>query len=92
MTINLILNAQHFSDLEIAVLVALNTLLSSYYGQDFTDTSIKDLANELKWSIESTKGVVGSLVKKGIIETWDNGKYDLVIFKDQEEMEYEKHL
>ena len=91
MTINSILNAQHFTELEVAALIELNILLSGYYGQEFTDTSIKDLANELKWSIDSTKGVVGSLVKKGVIETWDNGKYDLVIFKDQEEMEYEKH-
>ena len=72
---------------ETVILLYLNTELSSYFGETYSDVDCNDIAKGLKMNVSTVKGVVGSLVKKGILETWDTGTgYDVINFVEQEEM------
>lgn len=45
-------------------------LIKALYAEPgFTDVDIKDMAEYMKISVPSAKGVLGSLVKKGIVQT-----------------------
>lgn len=48
----------------------LQALIEALYAEPgFTDVDVNDLARSTKFSVEVTKGLVGSLVKKGILDT-----------------------
>lgn len=46
----------------------INTLIPLLYAEpNFTNTDIKEISKKMEISMESGKGVLGSLVKKGIV-------------------------
>ena len=62
-----------------------------FYGEYFSDLEVSDLAEYTNLGINVVKGVVGSLKKKGILDTESNrcgdGKTrESVYFTDQENM------
>lgn len=74
---------------EVALMDLLNEYLSGNFGEDFSSYDSNDLAEGLGWTVKSVVGVVGSLVKKGICETYDTGTgFDVVLFANQAEMKY----
>lgn len=90
-TVNEIIQTVKLSGKEIELLKVLNGLLCNYFGETYSDIDVNDLALELNWSKASVKGVLGSLVKKGILFTWESDSgYDLISFNGQENMEFEE--
>lgn len=94
-TINTLLKSQTFTELETKVMVQLNEDLKYNLGEMYSIIECKDLASSLSLEVATIKGVVGSLVKKGILDTYsgklnrEDDQMDLVYFKEQEEMKYE---
>lgn len=89
MTFADILTSQPFTELELQVLHTLNNGLQSYFGEEYSDMDCIDIAKSTNLSVNTVKGVVGSLVKKDVLTTWrikTDATYDLVLFVDQEEM------
>ena len=63
---------------------ALETYIED--GDDFSDVDVNDCAASLGWEKEVVKGVLGSLVKKDILTTWNTGTgYDVICFVGQED-------
>ena len=74
---------------ELVLLVYLNNALCSYFGEDHSDVDCNDIAKDLKWDVKTVKGVVGSLVVKGVVGTYDTGTgYDVVNFVGQSDMRF----
>ena len=72
---------------ESIVLDCLNEMLCGNFGELYSNVGCSDIAHSTKINLESVKGVVGSLVKKGILSTCNPGTgYDVVYFADQENM------
>lgn len=94
-TINTLLKSQSFTELETRLMIHLNEELSGNMGETFSHVECKDLAIALNLEVSTIKGVVGSLVKKGVLDTYDgrlnrgDAPLDLVYFKEQEQMDYE---
>lgn len=94
-TVNTLFKDQNFTPLEIQVMGQLNEELKGNFGETYSHVECKDLAKALSLEVSTIKGVVGSLVKKGILDTYDgrqnrgDAPIDLVHFKDQETMDYE---
>lgn len=87
MTLTEITNGIELTEKETVITLHLYSELSSYFGETYSDVDCNDIAKNLKVDVKTVKGVVGSLVKKGILETWDTGTgYDVVSFVKQEEM------
>lgn len=66
-----------FTDLEKQV---IESLVSQLYAEPgFSDVDAKDIARDINVDIKSVRGVLGSLVKKGVItvDTNDSG-YDII--------------
>lgn len=59
-------------------------------SEDYSDTTVSSLSKALGWDVKTTKGVVGSLVKKELLEMWDleDGSF-AILFCDQEELDYD---
>jgi len=79
---------------EHRVLNYLNHALQNYFGESFTDVDFKDISSEIEpyMSIDSVKGVVGSLVKKNILfiyEVQTDAKYHLIGFIKQSDLDFE---
>jgi hypothetical protein len=67
----------NLTDLETSFLVALVNGL--YAEPHFSDLDVSDVAKEMGVPVASAKGVLGSLVKKGILSTEDSGTgFDLI--------------
>ena len=74
---------------ELTLVVYLNDVLRSYFGEDYSDIDCNDIAKDLKWDVKTVKGVVGSLVVKGVVGTYDTGAgYDVVNFVGQSDMSF----
>lgn len=73
---------------ELALVVYLNHALRSYFGEDHSDIDCNDIAKDLKWDVKTVKGVVGSLVVKGVVGTYDIAGYDVVNFVGQSDMSF----
>lgn len=91
MTFQSILASQTFTELEILVLNFLNQELSGYFGEDFSDVDVNDIARGTGQTKPTVKGVIGSLVKKGVIltESTECGDWkvrEFIYFKNQEDM------
>ena len=58
----------------------LNTFVSCLYAEPgFSDVDVKDLSDELGISTKIIRGVLGSLVKKGVVTIDNNGQgYDII--------------
>ena len=56
-----------------------NTLreLTKYYEDDFSDVTVSEMAETLKISVASARGILGSLVKKQYLTTWHSDSYDI---------------
>ena len=94
-TINTLFASQSFTELETKVLVWLNEKLKGNFGEMYSPYECKDLAKSLSLEVSTIKGVVGSLCKKGVLDTYDgrlnrgDAPLDLIYFKEQEQMDYE---
>jgi DNA-binding MarR family transcriptional regulator len=79
------------TDNEKEVIDCLKINLKAWIGhEDFSDIDCKDIAEQLKIDVKSVKGIVGSLVKKGILETFPTGTgYECVLFANQKDMKIE---
>ncbi len=83
-----IISGIQLTEKETIIILHLFAELSPYFGETYSDIDCNDIAESLKMDVRTVKGVVGSLVKKGILLTWDTGTgYDVVFFVKQEEME-----
>ena len=61
----------------------LTDLISQLYAEPgFTDVSCEDIAHGSIYTLNQVKGYIGSLTKKGIVSTFDNGEYQLVILNE----------
>jgi len=80
--------ANELTEKETTVLDHLYEALASYFGELYSDVDCIDISKAISMPIPTVKGVVGSLVKKGILGTYDTGTgFEVVCFIDQEEME-----
>ena len=91
MTFQEIISTQNFTELETKVLNACNDKLKMFYGEYFSDLEVMDLAEYTNLGIAVVKGVVGSLVKKGILDTepikcGDGITREFLYFTEQENM------
>lgn len=87
MTLSEITQGISLTEKENQVLEQLHTDLSCYFGEGFSDIDCKDVSRSLNIDVKTIKGVVGSLVKKGILQTYDTGTgYDVILFVGQDEM------
>lgn len=91
MTYQQIIASQNFTELEIKVLDACNQNLKMFYGEDFSDIDVSDIAKTSQLEMSTVKGVVGSLVKKRVLKTESqkvgNGRtVEFIYFTDQENM------
>lgn len=59
----------------------VETLITELYAEpDFTDVGVKEISKKMNCTVDSAKGVLGSLVKKGIVDVFENySGFDLVI-------------
>jgi len=80
----------NLTEKEIELIKYLNDALKSYFGETHSsDIDCNDISEDLKWKVGSVKGVVGSLVKKKILGTYDTGTgYEVVHFVEQEDMTF----
>lgn len=86
---NEIITKNSLTEKEVEIVKLLNDQLSSYFGETYSDIDCNDIAELLKWKVGSVKGVVGSLVKKNILGTFDTGTgYEVVYFLEQAEMSF----
>lgn len=91
MTFNEIIASQNFTELETIILNACNDKLKLVYGEYFSDLEVTDLAEYTNLGVNVVKGVVGSLKKKGILDTepiecGDGKTREFVYFTDRENM------
>ncbi len=86
-TLNDIIQGISLTSQETAVLGYLNNELSGNFGEKFSHVDCGDIAAELKQPVATAKGIVGSLVKKGILEMWESESgYHVVNFTEQKNM------
>lgn len=93
-TVREIIEAGDFTEKEIQILKFLNLALSDHFGDTFTDVDCKDIAEGCEIDINGAKGVVGSLMKKGILKAdrfrgGDGKNYECFYFTDQHNLEFE---
>lgn len=83
------LKSQHnLTEKESQIFDFLVESLNSYFGEEYSDIDCNDIAKALNIDVKSVKGIVGSLVKKGICGTWGNSTgYDVIYFVNQEILE-----
>lgn len=61
----------------------LNSLISQLYAEPgYSDVDANDIARDIKVDIKSVRGSVGSLVRKHIIGTDDNGEYVIIYLNE----------
>lgn len=69
----------NITEKEMAALQAIHETMD-IYGDGFSDAMLEDIAAETGETIMTTKGVLGSLVKKELISMMDvNGEYNVYI-------------
>lgn len=90
--VNIIQNKEYnLTDKELVLIDTLNESPDISWGELYSSIDCNDLAKILKWNVKSVKGVVGSLVKKNILGTYDTGTgFDVIVFVNQENMVYQK--
>jgi predicted transcriptional regulator len=61
----------------------LGSLIGQLYAEaGYSDVDANDIARDIKVDIKSVRGSVGSLVRKGIIGTDDNGEYVIIYLNE----------
>jgi len=87
MTLTEIATGKNFTTNETIIVLHLYRELSDYFGESYSDVDCNDIAKDLKFDVKKVKGIVGSLVKKGILTTYSTGSgYEVICFVNQEEM------
>ena len=63
----------------------LNAFIGGLYAEPgFSDVDVNDLSKELEISTKVLRGVLGSLVKKGIVSVDENGGgYDIIYMREK---------
>jgi hypothetical protein len=62
----------------------LTAFIGGLYAEPgFSDVDVRDLSKELEISTKVLRGVLGSLVKKGIIFVDDNGGSDIIYMNEE---------
>ena len=88
MTLAEITNGISLTEKETTILSHLYSELSSYFGEEYSDIDCNDVSKSLNMDVKTVKGVVGSLVKKEILNTYDTGTgFDVISFVRQDEMQ-----
>lgn len=88
-TVNQLIATASLTEKELEVIAYLNEKVS--FGEEYSDQDCKDIAEALNMKVGSVKGIVGSLCKKNILNTYDTQTgYEVVYFWGQENMSYEK--
>ena len=83
-TINTIKATNNLTEKEIEVIDFLSKELEPWIGvEDYSPIEVSDIAQGTSQSINSVKGIVGSLCKKQILSTWRDESMDLISFLDQ---------
>jgi len=84
-----IMDSFKLTEKEIKVILLLNDQLKDNFGEVYSYIDCNDIANLLNMKVKTVKGVMGSLVKKNICETYDTETgYDVIIFSNQENMSF----
>jgi len=85
-----ILESVSLTEKELEMIKALSLRLSGNFGECYSDTDCRDLADILNWDVGVAKGVLGSLVKKGIVEEeeLENFPSTVISFVGQDKMCY----
>ena len=79
------------TDKEIVLLNVINESPDVSFGEEYSALDCNDVAKIVKWDVKTVKGVLGSLVKKNILSTYDTGTgYEVIIFVQQQIMTYKK--
>ena len=88
MTLSEITSNITLTEKESKVLSYIYDELSGNFGE-LVGIGCTEVANALNVHVKTIKGIVGSLVKKGILTTYETvSGYEVVVFVDQEDMEY----
>lgn len=75
---------------EIVLLNVINESPDVSFGEEYSALDCNDVAKIIKWDVKTVKGVLGSLVKKNILSTYDTGTgYEVIIFVQQQIMTHE---
>lgn len=94
MTVNDIISNNNLTEKETTFVTKLGQMLDGYFGEDFTDVDVTDIAEYIGWEVPTAKGVLGSLCNKGILNTYNTREHrggygpshDLISFVGQEDM------
>lgn len=79
-------NLQSMTEKEQAVFTVIKETME-VYGDGFSDVMFEDIVAETGETDATIKGVLGSLVAKGIVDTMDvNGEYNVYYLVDWEEI------
>lgn len=72
------------TDKEILVYNVIKQTMD-FYGDGFSDVTFIDIVKQTGLDEYTVKGVLGSLIKKGIVEDMDvNGEFNIYYIKDYE--------
>ena len=69
-----------FTELEQEIIDAFIPMLYAEAG--FSDVDANDIAKEINRPIKIVRGALGSLVQKGVIFTYDNGRYVIIYLQE----------
>lgn len=94
MTVNDIISNNNLTEKETIFVTKLGQMLAPYFGEEYTNATITDVADYIGWEVPVSKGVLGSLCNKGILDTYNTRELrgghgpsdDLIYFVGQEEM------
>jgi predicted transcriptional regulator len=76
------MNELNLTELESKTLTAF--IGGLYAEPGFSDVDVNDLSSELEISTKVLRGVLGSLVKKGIVSVEENGGgYDIIYMREK---------
>ena len=77
-----------FTELETKAIHSANEECKDNFGEFWSPMSTEGFASDLGITIPQAKGVIGSLVKKGVLGI--DEEYGMIYFREQDEMIYEK--
>ena len=75
---------------ELAVFLAVVSANRDFFGENFSYTNVDTLVNATGIESKVLRGVLSSLIKKGVLEVQDNETYQMVTLANQEEITEEQ--
>jgi len=79
-----------FTALELAVFQAVVSENRDFFGENFSYTNVDTLVNATGIESKVLRGVLSSLIKKGVLEVQDNETYQMITLANQEEITEEQ--